>query len=58
MAQFNYDASMVFMECILLREHWNYLCCKEYEPFGLTLENRYNMDEFQKCIVLKKFGKL
>lgn len=51
-----YDASVCFMECIRLREYWNFLLCGEYEPYGLTIENRYNMEAFEHTVELKKMG--
>jgi len=52
-----YDVSALFLECIRLREYWNFMQCGEYEPMGLTYENRWNMSEYEMGIVSVKFKK-
>lgn len=52
-----YDVSSCFDECIRLREYWNFMQCGEYEPMGLTYENRCNMGEYDAGIRATKFRK-
>lgn len=43
------------LECIRLREYWNFVLCKEWEPYGLNLENRMNFAMYESGIRDKKF---
>lgn len=49
-----YDVSMNFIECIRLREYWNYILCGEWEPFGVNFENRWNMNQYEVALAYKK----